>query len=299
MKILITSAWNGFKKHKDELIQSGHDVIFVDDKASIDENIARDIEYTICNSLFLNNELSKFSKLKTIQVTSAGLDRLPMKDIKERHINVFNAGGVYSIPISEFVICSILDLYKDKFNFYEKQKNKQWEKNRNLDELFAKKVLILGCGGIGLEIGKRLNSFGCQIDGVDKKGLDLENFNNVFETENIPDIIGRYDIVISCLPLTENTFHIFDEKLFSLMNDKTIFVNMSRGQIVDENALIKRLQNGLRAGILDVFEEEPLSKNSPLWNMDNVLIYPHNSFASISNEERLSNLILKNLQENK
>ena len=138
MKALITGAIKYSKEQLEELKSMGLDIIFLEDEREKIDFSVSEIEYVICNGLFLYNNIQNFRNLKFIQVTSAGLDRLPMEYIQEHKIQVFNARGVYSIPIAEWTILKILEVYKKSKVFYKQQEEHLWEKQRDIVELSGK-----------------------------------------------------------------------------------------------------------------------------------------------------------------
>ena len=150
MNLLVTGAWRQAKEHLEEL-NKNHNTVFM--------QMERDelpceydwVEEVICNGLFLHHPIDKFKNLKYIQLTSAGYDRINMNYVKEHNIEIHNARGVYSIPMAEFAISGVLQLYKQSRFFYENQLEKKWEKNRQLIELFGRTVCIVGCGSVGIE----------------------------------------------------------------------------------------------------------------------------------------------------
>ncbi len=296
MKTLITGALKINKDQISELEKLGLEIIYVKDETKKIEIDVKDIEFVICNSLFLNNDIKEFTKLKYIQVTSAGLDRLPLDYIQQKGIKLFNARGVYSIPMAEWTILKILEIYKNSKIFYKNQENKIWEKDRNLLELSGKKVAILGYGSVGKEIAKRLKAFDTTITAVDIKSVEDDNIDNYFNISDIDKVLPAEDIIIITLPLTDETRGLIDFNKISIMKKNAILINISRGNIIKEKDLVKALKNRKILGaVLDVFENEPLNKESELWNLDNIIITPHNSFVSEQNERRMYEVILKNI----
>lgn len=230
MKILITGALRINKEQENELKNKGLDIVYVQEETrELDIDVSQ-IEYVICNSLFMYNDVKKFKSLKGIQVTSAGLDRLPMKYINENNIKLFNARGVYSIPMAEWAILKILEIYKHSRDFYNKQERKIWEKDRNILELNNKKIAILGFGSVGKEIAKRLNAFNTQITAVDIVEISNEYIDNYCNILEIEKILPDNDIIISTLPLTDETIGFIDNEKLMLMKDTAIFINLSRGR---------------------------------------------------------------------
>ena len=123
-----------------------------------------------------------------------------------------------------------------------------------------------------------------------------ENYIEMFSLDKIEDCLAKADIVVLTLPLTEETKYMFNAKRLELMKNGSVLVNIARGQIVEEKALINALENKLLGAVLDVFEQEPLCSDSVLWQMENVIITPHNSFVGDGNNNRLFNVIIKNLK---
>ena len=299
MKLLITGAITWDEAQKRELENLGYELIYVQDERipltqqKID---AADIEAVICNGLFLYNNIADFKNLRYIQLTSAGFDRVPMDYIKEHEIEIHNARGVYSIPMAEYAISGVMQLYKKSRLFYENQKKHLWEKNRNIQELYEKTVCIVGCGNVGTECAKRFKAFGCYVIGVDLYPREDLSYDSMIGLDKLERALESCDIVIMTLPLTEQTRHLINSSRLSYIKSGAILVNISRGEVVDTNALINELKR-LGGAVIDVFETEPLQANSPLWEMDNVILTPHNSFVGEKNRERLQNIIIAGLNK--
>lgn len=296
-KILITGAFKVSSEFSSCLKSIGLTVVYLPNELEEITMNLDDIEVVICNTLFLHTSIDRFKSLKYIQVTSAGLDRLPLDKIKQRGIKLYNARGVYSIPMAEWALCNILTLYKNVHNFQLNQSEKSWIKDRNIKELNGKSALVVGFGSVGQETAKRLWAMGVQVSAIDIVAIEAEYINRCFEIDYLKDIIADFDILVLTLPLTEQTYHLFDDKMFSLMKKGALLVNISRGSVIDESSLIRAIESDKLSGVaLDVFEQEPLSENSPLWSFNQVIITPHNSFVSENNFFRLENLILNNLK---
>ena len=135
MNLLITGAWTDAKKHIAEIEAMGHQVRFLQQEKDELPCTYEWVEGVICNGLFLHHPISRFINLRYIQLTSAGFDRVPMEEVQRRHIEIHNARGVYSIPMAEFAIAGVLDLYKDMARFREQQKRHEWSKNRSIPTL--------------------------------------------------------------------------------------------------------------------------------------------------------------------
>ena len=279
MNLLVTGAWQGAKDGIEQLKMLGHQVQFLQFEKDELPCSYEWVEGVICNGLFLSHPIERFTHLKYIQLTSAGFDRVDMQYVKRHNIEIHNARGVYSIPMAEFAIFGVLELYKQGKFFQQNQVEKQWEKRRNLSELFGKQVCIAGCG----------------ITGVDLYPREDETYEKMVGIENLSEVLSKSDIVILTLPLTEETRYLMNEEKFSQMKDGAILVNIARGAVVDTEAL-KREMPRLGGAVLDVFEEEPLGEDSPLWEMEKVIVTPHNSFVGDGNARRLAGVIYENIR---
>ncbi len=299
MNLLITGALNCTENELADFKNSGHSVVFMQqekDKLPCDYSW---VEGVICNGLFLYHNIEKFINLKFIQLTSAGYDRVPMEYVKEHNIELYNARGVYSIPMAEFAICGVLQLYKQSRFFTKNQSEHKWEKHRNLKELFGKTVCIVGCGSVGQECAKSFKAFGCKVLGVDLMVFDSQDFDSIYAISELNSILPLADILVLTLPLTEKTKHFMSNEAFSKIKKGSVIVNIARGGIVKTEDLITALESGQASGaVLDVFEDEPLKEDSPLWDMENVIITPHNSFVGEGNKSRLLELVTQNSGEN-
>ena len=245
MNILVTGAFQLNSGEREQLEAAGHKVfVHGDERAPVD--CPERYEAVVCNGLFLYNSIERFTSLRVIQLTSAGLDRVPLDDIRARGIALHNAAGVYS------------------------------------------------CGDVGREIAKRLRAFGCHITGVNRTVRVLPDFDEVLPLDKLAETAAACDILVCCIALTPETRGIVSEEIFGRLHDGAIFVNVARGALTDEAALTAWLQGG-GCAVLDVFAEEPLPESSPLWDMENVLLTPHNSFVGEGNRARLWETIKENL----
>lgn len=296
MNILITGAWKQANNYISTLQNMGHLVQFLQFEKKDLPCSYNWVEAIIGNGIFLSHSIENFLNLKYIQLTSAGFDRVPLDYINQHGIVLNNARGVYSVPMAEYAVTGVLSLYKQLNEFASQQKTHTWEKIRNLKELYNQNICIVGCGSVGTECAKRFRAFGCNIMGVDLLNVDNQIFSHVYHLNDISEALSQADVVVITLPLSNQTYHMFNEVMFNKMKNDSIIVNIARGALVDTNALIKALENKLSGAVLDVFEEEPLT-DSPLWDMKNVVITPHNSFVGDGNNQRLSDLIMKNLEK--
>lgn len=295
MKLLVTGAWQCTREQLNTLQELGHAVVFMQNEKDELPCNAEDVEGVICNGLFLYHPIEKFLSLRYIQLTSAGFDRVPMDYVQAHGIKIHNARGVYGIPMAEFAVCGVLQLYKQSNFFRENQKIRSWEKHRGLMELYGKTVGIVGCGNVGTESAKRFKAFGCKVLGVDLFPREDGSYEKIYPLGALNEVLGLADVVVLTLPLTEETWSLMNAERFALMKTGSVLVNIARGAVVDKQALLEALEEKLFGAVLDVFEEEPLPKDDELWTKKNVIMTPHNSFVGDGNAERLFATIKGNL----
>ena len=297
MNLLITGAWKNARKYLKQIEQMGNTVRFLQyENEELPCNYDW-VEGVICNGLFVHHPIEKFSKLKYIQLTSAGYDRVLVEYVRKQGIRINNAKGVYSTPMAEWVVMSVLLIYKNMREFFRKQQHRNWEKDRTLLELTDKKVCIVGYGSVGQEVAKRLAAFDTEITVVNRSEVDDVLVHRWVPLEQIDEALPEADIVILCIALTQDTKGLFDNDRLTKMKEESALVNVSRGAVINEKALVQHLKEGKFRGVaLDVFEEEPLSENSDLWDNPRVIITPHNSFVGDKVEERMVQVIDDNLQ---
>lgn len=295
MNLLVTGAWQQAVDCLEQL-KKYHNVIFM--KWEKDELPCEYewVEGIIGNGIFLTHPIERFTNLHYIQLTSVGYDRVPMDYVKQYNIEIYNAKGVYSIPMAEFAISGVLQLYKQSRCFYKNQEQHKWEKERNLLELYGKKVCMIGCGDVAHECAKRFQAFGCEVIGINRTQKAENVYNRIVDLTEMDQILPDADVIVLTIALTKDTYHLIDEKCFDEMKNTAIFVNLARGAVVDTKAMIRKLPS-IGGAVLDVFEEEPLPEESELWEMENVIVTPHNSFVGDGNEERLKKVIFKNLEK--
>ena len=174
MHLLLTGALNYSEEQLNKIKKLGYEIVYVqDERIPLQIDVSK-IDAVVCNGLFLYNDIRKFNNLKFIQLTSAGLDKVPLDFINEQGIKLFNAKGVYSIPMAEWIVLKILEIYKKSRQFYVAQQNHKWEKHRDLLELTDKTAAIIGYGDVGYEVAKRLKAFDLYVIGVGRRDLETQ-----------------------------------------------------------------------------------------------------------------------------
>lgn len=294
MKLLVTGSLQATPEELDRLRSMGHEITLHQwEKDPVE--CPGQYEGVICNGLFLYNPIENFTSLRYIQLTSAGYDRVPMDFVQAHGIEIHNARGVYSVPMAEFALCGVLQLYKESRFFYENRKARLWEKHRGLRELCGKTVCIVGCGSVGTECALRFRAFGCRIVGVDLYPHSAEPFDKMVGLDELEETLSAADVVVLTVPLTDTTYHLINAERLALLKPTCVLVNMARGAVVDTDALVNALPK-LGGAVLDVFEQEPLPPDSPLWDAPNAILTPHNSFTGEGNHERLLTTVFENVR---
>lgn len=298
MNLLITGAWKHTPEQISALSAMGYYVIEMPDERGDLPCDPAIVDAVICNGLFLYHPIESFTALKLVQLTSAGLDRVPLAYMQEHGIYVYSARGVYSVPMAEFALSAVLHFYKETAFFATNRQEHRWEKSRSLRELWGKTVCIVGCGSVGTECAKRFAAMGCEVVGIDAFPRADESYTAMLPVKALRTALLRADVVILTLPLTEETYHVMGQAELEAIPDGGVLVNIARGGVLDTEALIAETRKGRLFAALDVFEEEPLPANHPLWDIPNVTVTPHNSFVGEGNAERLWTIIQQNLKRN-
>lgn len=218
--------------------------------------------------------------LKWFHSFSAGMDPLMKSEIASLPILISSSSGIHSITIAETVMGYIL-AYNRTFPFmFQKQREHVWAKGmtRMPMEAFGKTLGIVGAGAIGVELAKRAKAFGMYTIGLRRQPTPMPCYDEMLSNANLDELLSRSDYVVVATPLTPETRHMIGKTQFAQMRPNAVIINVARGAVIDQEALIEALQNGAIAGAaLDVTDPEPLPADSPLWDMDNVIITPHMS----------------------
>ena len=297
MNLLLTGCFKYTEVQKEKLASLGFKIYFVQQEKEALPLAAAEVDATVCNGLFLSHNIEDFTNLKFIQLTSAGFDRVPVDYIKAKGIALHNARGVYSVPMAEWALYRVLEHYKQGWFFKNEQEQHRWIKHRGLRELACSRVAVVGAGNVGQEVAKRFGALGCHVTGFDIHTNSTPFFDEMALTTSLLEQIGLYDVVVITAPLLPSTRGLISYDVMKGMKENATLVNIARGGLIDQEALVQVLceRKDLFAA-LDVFENEPLEEDSPLWAMDNVAVSPHNSFVSDRNNERMFDVMYHNLK---
>jgi len=249
-------------------------------------------------------QLKMASQLRWFHCISAGVAQLMYPELRESGIAVTNAAGVHATTMAEHVIGMMLALLRDFPGAMRYQGQHRWAQQEIWDgrarprELQGQTVVIVGFGAIGRAIAERLRVFGVHVWAVTRSGnADPNLAERVFPFTQIENALANADTVILAAPETPETHHLIGTSELAMMKPSSILINVARGSLVDEPALIKALQNNwIAAAGLDVASQEPLPPESPLWSLENVLITPHISGVTERLWEREAELLVDNLE---
>lgn len=225
--------------------------------------------------------IARAEKLKWIFCLSAGVEELPFDELKRRGIIVSNASGVHAEQMSEHTLGIMIAFCRQFHTMIKNQLEKRWDRLMDVDELASKTLCIIGTGSVGREIAYKAKAFYMNVIGVKNTPAALPDFDAIYTSDRLHDALKISDYIVVITPLTQKAYHMIGLKEFQCMKRSAVLINISRGDTIDEEAMITALEEGWISGAgLDVFHEEPLPPESKLWGLPNVLLTPHNSGLS-------------------
>jgi phosphoglycerate dehydrogenase-like enzyme len=220
-------------------------------------------------------------QVRAAKLTAEELDRVAFA----------SSSGVHAVPLAEWSLFGLLALTKGLPRLLRDKRERRWD-HYPLGELRGRTLLVVGLGEIGREVARLAEAFGMRVVGV-KRTAD----ETAAGPDRLEELVGDADAIVVTLPLTEETRGLIGRDTIARMRDGAVLVNVGRGGVVDEDALVDALTSGKIAGAaLDVFAEEPLPASSPLWELDNVILSPHTAALSIRENERIVDLFAENLR---
>lgn len=241
---------------------------------------------------------SQAKNLRWIHALTAGVERLLFPETQNSPIILSNSKGIHGIPMAEHVLGLILTFSRRLDLFQRQQSQKIWQRPpiEELQEINGKTLAIVGLGAIGHEIAKKGKAMDMRVIAA-RREITKEPFvDRLYRPEQLPEMLAEADYIVVTVPLTETTAGMFGPEQFASMKPTAFFINVSRGGVVQEDALISVLQSRRIAGAgLDVVAEEPLPQTSPLWELPNVIITPHMAAISPLYLDRALQLFAKNL----
>jgi len=266
--------------------------VFCESEADVERYI--EMADVIIGSIHFPTEyLARASRLRWIQVTGAGVDRFLADAEIPSGVMLTRADLSFGDQIAEYVMGHLLARTQRLPDVYELQQAKQWEP-LTVEFLRGRTLGVAGAGSIGRAVAERARAFGLRMTGITRSGSELAGFDTCYGPDDRAAFLADLDVLVLCLPLTPETRGWIGREEFAAMKPSAILVNVARGAVVDEPALVDALREGAIGGaILDVFETEPLPASSPLWSLDNVTITSHHAGLNIPGE--MIDFFLENL----
>jgi phosphoglycerate dehydrogenase-like enzyme len=235
-------------------------------------------------------------QLKWIQAISAGVDYMDLDEIRRRGIVLTNGRGIHKIHMAEYAVAAMINLARGFHLMFLNQLQKKWERSVSQEEIHGATVGIIGLGAIGAEIAKKAAFMGMRVIGVKRTSGPVDHVEEVHAPDDMAAVFRRSDYIINLLPYTQETEMLIDQRFFDQMKPTACFINIGRGRTVNEGDLIEALRNKqIRAMVSDVYYTEPLPPESPLWDLDNVILTPHICGVSPQYMARAMQIIAHNL----
>jgi len=243
---------------------------------------------------WLPEVLERLHGVQWIHFLSAGVEKIWSMDVDWSTYTITKSSGVHAAPMSEYALGAMLYFAKRFDRFAEQSRRTAWERAW-LDELTGRTLVLLGMGSVGTAVAERARVFGMSVQGVARTARSDGTYGQIWALEELPALLGEADYVVVTLPLTAETAGLVGTSFFAALRSGAALVDMSRGGVTSEAALIAALDDGtLRGAALDVFEKEPLPEDSPLWNRPNVLLTPHVAGTTPHYLERALEIFLQN-----
>jgi phosphoglycerate dehydrogenase-like enzyme len=247
----------------------------------------------------LDHVIERAPALRWVHSISAGVDNVVTPLSRQRGLQVTNARGVFSPPIAEYVVMMCLAIARRLPQLFDLQRERTWQPLRG-EELGGLTVGIVGYGSIGAEVARLLEPFGTRVIATRRhpeRGSGARANVEVWGADRLHELLGAVDVVVVAAPLTDETSGLIGARELQQMPGHAWLINIARGRLVEETALRRALANGWIGGaVLDVFDEEPLPADSPLYDTPNLVITPHTSWSSDRVVERSIDLFVANLE---
>jgi phosphoglycerate dehydrogenase-like enzyme len=244
------------------------------------------------------DELKKAKNLKWLQLPSAGADGYTDPDMYlNKDIILTNSSGVYGRAIAEHVLAMILSFNRNLQEYTLLKQEKRWSNILKVRDFYGSTVGIIGFGDIGNEVAIRAKALGARVLVVKRRPSEMPDYiDELYLTEDIDIVLIKSDYIVLALPATEKTRGIISRERLGIMKPDSFLVNIGRGELIDQEALIEALRDKRIGGAgLDVTTPEPLPEDNPLWELPNVIITQHSSGISNENDSKRVNIFIDNL----
>ncbi len=268
----------------------------VENAVTPDETIEKVVNADMLVAGRLEEEwLQRAENLQLLQTLWAGIDMYPLDEIENADVPMANAAGIHAKPIAEHVLGYMLTFERGLLDAVEHHRRGVWESISG-GELGTKTLGIVGVGAIGSRVAELANAFGMETIGTKRDtSTTPDSLDEVLPAAEYHELLRRAEYLVIACPLTDETEEMLGMDEFRLLDRDAVVINVARGEILDQDALIRALQYGIiRGAALDVFEEEPLPKESVMWDLSNVIVTPHMAWTTPKTTERWADLIAEN-----
>ena len=306
MKICISeSTFNSFKDIFEKTL-SNDEILLVNREGKLSKGsgtpevifVSYEIMFKMLkDSFYRDNFITLVDGCKFIQGSWAGTESEVAQDLIKRCDLFSHGGGIHAITIATYVFAQILRKVKDIDAHIILQKNKEWKQITSVGELTDMVLGIAGYGGIGQEVARLGKAFRMEVFATKRTPVSSEHLDKLYKPSDLDQMLVHCDFVIDCLPVNDSTLRAFSLKQFITMKPSSMFINVGRGETVAEEDLHTALVSGeIECAALDVTDPEPLNEKSPLWDLENCFITPHDSAWGPRAPDRAVELFLTNLE---
>ncbi|ACB85899.1 D-2-hydroxyacid dehydrogenase [Natranaerobius thermophilus] len=295
LKILFTA---NLKEHHYKNITASFpsiELVASAEKEVIDKEI-KDTDILVAWGRFISKELlQKATKLEWIHALSTGVDEFLIPEVIDSSVILTNSRGIHREQMSEHVFSFLLAFVRRQFDYHNQKQDSQWQ-SLEMSTLANRTIGILGLGALGEEIARKAKAFDMKVLATKETPRIFPHVDEIYSSDELDKILPEVDYLVLTVPLTEKTKNMIGEHELRQMKETAFLVNVARGEVVDEQALYRALKKRWLAGAgLDVFSQEPLPGESPLWNLDNCYITPHVGGASPDYVKKAVELFKRNL----
>ncbi|MDP2399863.1 MAG: D-2-hydroxyacid dehydrogenase [Burkholderiales bacterium] len=263
--------------------------------------LTRDIRFSDLYASY-GDTLKAATKLKWAHFVSTGIDQHPfLPALHERKVRLTTSAGTNGEPVGQTAVCGLLMLSRGFPRWIAAQRERRWDPARGKDvprDLRGQTVIVVGLGTIGATVARFCQTLEMKVIGLRRSPKrDGDPVDEMHTLDKLPALLPQCDWLVLACPYTKETHQLVNAKTLALMPKHAYLINVARGAVCDEKALIAALQSKQIAGAyLDVFEKEPLPADSPLWDIPNVIVSPHNASASAGNDDRAARVFTENLK---
>ncbi|MFH0993281.1 MAG: D-2-hydroxyacid dehydrogenase [bacterium] len=264
-----------------------------------DPREGEDADAIFCHPAYaIKENLDRYPSLAWVQIMMAGFNTADLRELRRRGIAVTNMKDIFHLAVAEDVFTKILAINRNVRHYYEMMPLGRWEPIRHEPEIYGSTIGILGAGSIGSAVALRMKAFGARTIGWRRKNAPSGGFDEIVTgRDGLDNLLTESDYIVITLPLSEETDRLIGAREIGMMKTNAVLINVGRGEIIDQNALVEALRLGrIRGAGLDVTTPEPLPPDHPLWHLPGVYITPHNASSSPFVWPRIVTVLEQNIE---